>query len=677
MTDLVPAPIPLGDWGLTPEYRAKFQRAADASESGALPLPAGTRSHSRGMSFAAVEVELGAPDRNNDLTRIAAAQQRWQHDAYGFYDRLPEIHYPANFIGAALSRFEWPIGVIPDDSPNEEAIVPDNYADAKARFGKAMADVWLTASQAIVDLQGMLGGPNALAQLYGINATVAAECWLIGETKGGTDDWCVYSIRECVAGNDGRLYRNNVDVGNASMEWKPAYARRFWKPHPGRLIQADSAMGPLTGDCNRLVALNEAITARILSRLATAGILYIPQGVTIAGQQVPSGNDPGALTSSPIWNHLLTAIEMSIRNPGSALGAVPMILQGPSDVAEAIRHIVLDRTIDRVEMELRAELRHNIATGLDLPPEVQTGLSDTNHWTSWSVMDSSFRTHLKPLADQWANGLLRVYVKPYCLDAGADPELVRRLDVVADGCDVIARPNESEDSRQAVDRLAISLRSFRDKNGYEEDDAPNEEEYVRQLGIKVNVPYLATWGMSVHDEIDWAQVPGAAKDGAPGVGGTPPSRTPADSGKVGPGAPGQGTAGQDKKKATEAIGEIMATAAYHALPGALARVGAKVRGLANDGQHPDLASDLKPIPNDRVLSSFNWDDLDIDDGWVTGQITAALLSVDKTVHRYADNFVALDFRLSVAEAATASMHHPLTPLALTAIAVRVLSAHQS
>ena len=87
------------------------------------------------------------------------------------------------------------------------------------------------------------------------------------------------------------------------------------------------------------------------------------------------------------------------------------------------------------------------------------------------------------------------------------------------------KTNIAEDARQLHDRIVVSSKAARRMSGVEETDAPTEEEYVRQLGVAAGDPYLATFGLSIADKIDWEKVSVQPKTG-------PDAKSPADKPKV-------------------------------------------------------------------------------------------------------------------------------------------------
>lgn len=570
------------------------------------------------------------PGDESRIRRIAAAYQEWQAGGWVFYDKLAEVHYPANYTSSALARFSYLAGVRSAESPLAAPAVPDV---------KDRTDVDRVAQEILWALEGPQGDINALAGLYSINDDISGEGYLTGVDHGSGrnayTDWEYLSILELRAGTDGGWTRSGVGFSDDQTPTPGSYkafVKRMWAAHPARTFVADSPLQALADDCRRLIALNDSMTSRILNRMAQAGILFIPSGLSVVGaNEAPEGStDP---VKSPFWLKFLDTVEKAILKRNTAAGALPIILQGNEKDGAAIRHVVMDRTIDRVEMELRAELRQNIAMGQNLPSESQTGLGNATHFQLWGITDDAYQGHLLPKAQRWANNLTREYLWPglrsYRKERGLDndpmwsEEEIRRRVVIADGASVVTKPNMAEDRRQLHDRLVISDDALRGASGATDADIPEDNEYVRQLGRKINNPYLATFGLKVADEIDWDKVANTPNgEGAPGAGSIPPTRRPADSSDP----PGK----RSPKAAADTDPVLLAAAASGHLLAARKAVGARLRALAQ--AKPEIAAEIRNVANEQVLAAVDLDELDLGIDAVAEFFTQALapLAVDLT-----------------------------------------------
>ena len=556
-----------------------------------------------------------APNDEKAIAAVALTMKQWQQQAWSFYSSMAEIHYPASYKGNALSRFRLHISEVPADRPNAEPVEVD--AGDRSNLYRAAEDI-------LAALEGPYGGHAELLRLYGINMAIAADCWLVGVDGVNEVEWEVLSISELRANNSGSWERFPVGGSEPSPGWKPTSVSRLWRKHPQYSGYADGPMQSLLADCERLAVLNRSMTNRIMSKLAQAGYVFIPQTMTISGApEAPDGS--GTLGTDPMVVALLAQAERSVVDGTGSF--IPSVIRGPSNDGEAIRFINMDRAIDRVEMELRAELRDNIAKGNDLPPEVQQGMGSGSHWATWAVSDSSYQDHIVPDARDFVSALTSVYLRPLLRDWNAangrrfSEADIRRLYVDGDGSAVVSRPNRSEDARQLHDRLAISDASLRRDSGADDSDIPDDDEYVRQLGRKVNNPFLATYGLEVHDAIDWdkvAKVPNGP--GSPGVGSTPEARRPVDNGTPGR---SERDANRGKKMAVDEPMLWAAIAEGH-LSSAMKKAGAQVRARCEP--HPEVMAEMKRLPNESLPFAVldHMDEVGITEAWVVTLVRSAL-----------------------------------------------------
>lgn len=628
------------------------------------------RSSRNALVAAATSVNPG----DTNLTRkIAAARQPWQESGWIYYDSLAEVHYPASYFGAAMARFMYLAAVKPAGSPSAPAVVPD---------AKDITDLDRIAQEILWALEGPLGDINALAELFSLSEDVSGEGYLVGTDHGAgasvTTDWEYLSVRELRPRAEGAGWERS-GIGFSSMgaqtpsEFK-GHVKRLWKAHPSMTFVGDSPLRPLAGDCQRLITLNDSMTSRILNRAAQAGILFIPSGLSVVGaNDAPDGStDP---VKNPFWNRFLQTIEAAILHRNTAAGAIPIILQGDGPQGEFIRHIVMDRTIDRVEMELRAELRQNIAMGQNLPPESQTGLGSATHWQSWGVSDDAYQAHMLPRAQRWANAVTREYLWPGLRDwvkvtgKEGDPKFseaeIRRRVVLADGSQVVTRPNAAEDYRQLHDRITVSDKALNESVGVTPEQAPTELEFVRQLGRQIKNPYLATLDMEIAQQIDWDKVANTpAGEGAPGAGGTPPSRRPADS---------SDPPGKRSTAAIDADARTLASFAAHHLNAARRLVGTQLRERAADQLPPAVFAGLAQVADGSVLANVDLDELDLGVGDVIGMFEAALAPMTMDLAAF-DAAQVSTFRRAVATAAALRAFNPPTHGELHALALGVLNS---
>ena len=145
--------------------------------------------------------------------------------------------------------------------------------------------------------------------------------------------------------------------------------------------------------------------------------------------------------------------------------------------------------------------------------------------SAWAVSDDERRINIQPIVEMFCWALTKTVLWREMLDAGKTAAACRNYMVWYDLTDANVKTNLAEDGRQLHDRIVVSSKAARRMSGVEETDAPSEEEYVRQLGVKNGDPYLATFGLEVAKKIDWDKVAVQPKTG-------PDAQSPADKPKV-------------------------------------------------------------------------------------------------------------------------------------------------
>jgi hypothetical protein len=314
---------------------------------------------------------------------------------------------------------------------------------------------------------------------------------------------------------------------------------RVWRPSSRFVDLPDSPMAALDTECELLHLLVLGIRAKLLSRLASNGIVYIPAEVNEVRSAAPSG-EPGEFHNNKVLDDVIRAAVYSARNPNSPEAAIPIFMTGPGINAEQFRHFVLDQSLYETDMQLRAELRDTILVGLDVQPSQVKGSGETNHWGSWSDAEDELRIAVKPNLETMCWALTRLVLRKKMLEANRKPGEIEGLCVWYDLSRGSSHQNVAEDARQLSDRIMLSPGAAREASGFEERHAPTDIEYIRMVGIKAGDPYLATYGMPEQEKFDWEKI-GSAKTG-------PNPDSPADDSTSQPGKGNPGSPDDSKSK---------------------------------------------------------------------------------------------------------------------------------
>jgi hypothetical protein len=206
---------------------------------------------------------------------------------------------------------------------------------------------------------------------------------------------------------------------------------------------------------------------------------------------------------------------------------LPLLVSGPDDLGDKIKHIFIDREIFEADIELRREMIDRILMGLDIQAQATKGVGESHHWSAWAVSDDELRLVAKPDVQAACWAFTRLILHRQLKAAGMpDAEIVRwRVGFSLD--DAASKSNQQEDSRQLNDRGELKGSTARRVAGFDEDDAMSENELVRWAGRQTRNPVLMLHKGDI-DDVDW--------DMAKEFGGkTGPSGKVGDDVKSGPG----------------------------------------------------------------------------------------------------------------------------------------------
>lgn len=441
------------------------------------------------------------PSEVATFTSNSSAGRYWK-----YYRKLPDIRYVVNLSGRLLAMSEPRLERMDDNGVWKYV---DDPPDA--------------ALGALVTVYDSPGGLEDVGRRFAQQYTVDGETYLTGYSNKGQTVIEALSTTELYG--EGKTFYRRESI-NQSGQALPGGTKvnRVWRRHPEISKMAETPMEALVDDMETLIFLNDALRARVRSRLAAAGILFLPNSVTSA---TPSDLPDG--TGSPVdavTRQIFEAMAAAIQNPDSPEAALPVMLRGPDGVGDLIKHITLDRLIDEQEMKLRRELRENILNGLDAPSEIasaQSKMVNTNHWNESSVKMEMWEHTVAPIGDALWEALTQMILVPWLTKKNVDGRYRWRVDRDS----VQIRNNQDEKTRVALDRQLIGDAAARRRLGIPDTDQPSLEEYVRSVGRQMGIPELAFYEMNLG--IDLSTI-SSVKTGPPrsGDGRDLPGETPND-----------------------------------------------------------------------------------------------------------------------------------------------------
>lgn len=442
--------------------------------------------------------------------------------AWYYYSRIPELRYTCRYVANALSVATLYVGLEnPDGAPTR---LPESHP----------------ASQLLANFAGGSTGQSDLLDRLGLHLTVVGDSVLIGPADGASlpapfDQWRVYSTEE-VSARSGDIYVQFP--GNAREVRIPdgAIAIRIWRPHPRLWWDADSPVKGSFSVLRELDLLDQHVHASAVSRLAGAGLLGIPEELDL-----PNGDMEIEGTDVDKFVAMLTEVMgLAIKNRECAAALVPIILRGPAEYIDKIQHFNFSTPFAEAVPELRLGAIRRLSLGMDVPPEVLLGSSDSTSWSAWQTDESTLRVHLVPLLQLIASSLTHGWLRPALESIPMSDAQIEQIPKIVVGFDVSnlkIRQDTSGDAQALYDRDLIDANALRKSLGYSPDSEPTNDELALQILLKLvnsGQPDLTAYAIdALRDEYGITKLPkatsaltaGEAPVGAP-PGPTPPVTAP-------------------------------------------------------------------------------------------------------------------------------------------------------
>lgn len=402
---------------------------------------------------------------------VLTQNERWQDDAWDFYDQLGEFRFAVDWKAEMISRVRLRAGRIVQGQDEPELIDEGPAADLVSELG------------------GGIGGQSEMMSASATQLEVVGESWLVGEQANGLSTWTVRSNDE-IRVQSGRYEVLDESSAMGRQVWRPLSSNslvvRVWKPHKRFRHMADSPARSMRPTMRELELVNRKIQSRYLSRLASAGVFLIPDEVSFpVREEFQEAEDPF------VEEWIETARE-AIAQPGTASATVPIPMRVPSEYIEKFKFI--DFTLSDADDDIakRESAIRRLATQIDVPAEILLGLGDVNHWSAWQLEESAIKTHISSSVETIVNSLTIGYLHPRLKAMGENPE---GLVVWYDTSELSIRPDRSENAFKSYDRLEINGEALRRETGFNETDAPNDAELqqmiLRKLALNPQVGFIA------------------------------------------------------------------------------------------------------------------------------------------------------------------------------------------
>lgn len=435
--------------------------------------------------------------------RRAKVRRAWQDGAFTYRRTVPEVGYVTRWLGNNARHIRLIVGDRPQ-GVDEVVELDDDYDSAEP--GNLPADLVDAAIAALSALTGGApsGGGAAILSPITANYETVGECYLVGRydpaarNGQGRETWAVHSIRE-VTFLDGKLpgspdtlddgspfpkgyYRLVTGEGKQAegVDLDPRYTTvvRLWTADPEWSAEPDSPMRALVGVCEQLLMIEKGRMAAFRSRAAGNGVLLFPEELSTV--PVHTLDDPDAPLDpddeDPFDRDFTTQLTTPLTVDGSAAQVVPQVYRGAYQYLDRVRLLTFERPLDPRIAEEEQRLLARLGIGLDVPPEVITGLADTNHWNAWQISSDTFKHHQEPITIAAVEALTLGYLRYRLRSAQRwDDDLIDRVVLWYDPSNLVAGADMSAAANDAYDRKLITDKAYRALRGIDESAAPDPE----------------------------------------------------------------------------------------------------------------------------------------------------------------------------------------------------------
>lgn len=338
-----------------------------------------------------------------------STQTRDVTEAWRVWRATGEIHYVTTQQARLVSRLHWDVRVNGADLDPEAA---DELL--AAAFG---ADLPELARQAALHLE--VAGAYLLARI--------------------DDEW---EVLPYPVGYAEQQKLKRADVTTLVSNPDPVDPRRFDSPVLAALDVA-----------------RELLLARAQARAAARSRTAQLQTIIYPLEGVP---DPEAFEAE-----LMDVMTAPLEDERSSATVVPNMIGFPGERIDQWKTLDLTGPLDEKLHDKIAGLIRQLAVIMDAPPEILTGMGETNHWTSWAIQEDNWLGHVEPMAQMIGRGFAVAI-------AQATGTPVEAIDVLPDPAPLLKRRPTITDALAAYTANLVSADWARAQLGADVDDAPDQ-----------------------------------------------------------------------------------------------------------------------------------------------------------------------------------------------------------
>ena len=397
----------------------------------------------------------------------------WHVEACGHYRNIGEYRYSCDWIGAMLSK--------------ATIFATVETVDGVEKVAEGTILEYLSA------LFGNADNRAEMFRLIGIHMSVTGECYIVGypdpdEFGDGGDKWEVTASTECLRPQtDNDSWKIN-DITLDGVDNDDVTAIRIWRPDPLEPQLSISPTRAVLGTLRQLDKLGKYISAQLDSRLAGAGILLMPDAMTLPPAPAKEGETlvKAANSADELMTILMEAMTASLLNQDSAAAKVPIVVTASAESIAAVKHMTFWSELDAHASDLRKEAIGRLALGMDVPPEVLQGSAESNHWSAWQADESAIKAHAEPLLKIITSALGAGYLRPLLsVDPAYSGDRLSAYSIAADTSEMRLRPNRSKEALELHALGVLSDKALIRECGFDSTDMPDQTQLALWLTRKV------------------------------------------------------------------------------------------------------------------------------------------------------------------------------------------------
>lgn len=381
----------------------------------------------------------------------------WQTEAWELRSEIPEFRFAGDRVARGASQYRLfaakrgeELGAEP--IPITEGLAFELCDDLLGDIARTQQAIHRAAQQLTFNGETML---------------VVSE----GDVDGSHYRFAAHSVSELTG--QGKSWKLNDGVESRNIT-DDEVVIRCHRPDPQHSALADCPAKAVLPVARTLRGLGKRTAAEIDSRLAGAGLLLVPDSISLLKSRDDADPD-----SDPFLEELIENMITPIQDPESAAAVVPMVAKVPAEAVDKIQHIDFSTPLDAKLPEMEESAIRRVALGMDSPPETLLGMSTANHWTGWLISSEEVTLVLSPTVATICHALTAGFLHPM-LQAGGVDDWADYL-VWFDASELELRPDKSVDSRDLYDKGVLGEVAVLRENGFTDDDAPTGDEKKYRL----------------------------------------------------------------------------------------------------------------------------------------------------------------------------------------------------